>query len=367
LGAGVGEAGPAETACGADGDGGGAGEGAAVPPVGGGVDAPTTGITGTGSGGGGHGGEGGGLKDIGGTGKAIDLHEEAQEVGGMGKPAAVGIHAADVHAVGVLSVLTVIDDFVLRAVAERIAGDLHVPDVASGEHALPEVLGIGGLGDFFDDATEQAVAKVGVGVLFSGSFFQGNFTQGPGDQFGMIHLRVHEHGVTALIVPASGGVGEEVMDGDGLELIPIFPGPEFREEAVFAKDVIVEFQLALLNQGIDGDGSDGLGDAGDAEAMIDGESFFLLGVGKAKATAIDPFSPICEGDGEARGVELFQEVLRQGADGCGLFCGWGGDIVCGVYLCAVDQSAAEGGGEGKALQAGATGEGLHPKKVGIAA
>ena len=141
-----------------------------------------------------------------------------------------------------------------------------------------------------------------------------DFGDGLGDESGLVPGEVEDHGVGGVVGPAAGGVGEEMVYGDvGDEgLVGRFAVLD-AEDAGGAEDGVVEVENALLNEGEDGDGGDGLGDRGDAEEG------FLLGlreillVGHAYGFVIDEAAVAGDGDGGGGDGELAAEFCGDAA------------------------------------------------------
>ncbi len=306
-----------------------------MPPVSGAVvaDHPAAGVAGfacgTGGGGGGHCFDGFGFEERGDAGGSGDVVEELDKFGGGGDPSAVGVHAGDVELVGVLGVLAVVDDFVIGSVVYFVAGDLHGGDAAGAEDVGADVGFVGFGGDLLDDAAEDAVAEVGVGPVGAGRVGDGEFGDGVGDEFGLVPGEVEHHGVGVVVWPAAGGVGEEMVDGDvgdeGLVgRLAVFDV----EDAGGAEDFVVEVELALLDEGEDGDGGDGLGDGGDAEEGVLLDLGEELAVADADGLVVDEHPVAGDGDGGRGDGELFAELAGNAAHFAVLLAG--GSTVLGL-------------------------------------
>ena len=134
-----------------------------------------------------------------------------------------------------------------------------------------------------------------------------------------------EHRIGVVIGPATGGVREEIVDGDvGDVLLECFAVVE-AEDAAGAEDFVVEIEFALLEQREDRDGGDGLGDAGDAEEAGVGGLLVLFGVGHAPGVLEDEFGVAHDGYGERGGEELVEKVAADAEHGAVFFAG--GEIV----------------------------------------
>ncbi len=131
-------------------------------------------------------------------------------------------------------------------------------------------VGVVGLaGDLFDDAAEDAVAEVRVGPVGAGLVGEWMVGDGFGDELCVVPAVVVHHGGRCVVGPAAAGVGEEFVDGDVGD--PLFVGGLavfVVEDGAGAEDFVGEVELALLDEGEDGDGGDGLGDGGDAEEGV---------------------------------------------------------------------------------------------------
>jgi len=320
-GTGVGESGPAEAGVRADHDGGGAGEAAVVPPIGDFVDGPAAGV---GEGGGarrGHGFDGIGLEQA--RSGLEEVIEEKDEFAGRGEPTAVRVHAGDVHVVGIFAALAVVDDFVGKALCESVAGDAHIANAAVGKNGFVNEIGVGTAGEVFDDAAEDAVAEIRISVVRAGRMLEGLRVERPGDKLGVIHLRIFEHGVVVGIVPAAAGVGEELIDGDVFD--PFFVGSvavSGAEDGAGAEDAVVLREFAAFDEDEDGGGSDGFGDAGDAEEMIGSDALAGFAIGKAEGGFVSEAAVVGDSDGESGDVELAHEIV--GAAGHAFVFGRGG-------------------------------------------
>ena len=326
FGAGVAQGGPAHAGGSADHEGGGTGEAAVMPPVSGSVvaDHPAAGVAsvacGRGGGGGGHCFDSFGLEERGDAGCSGDVVEELDEFGGGGDPSVVGVHAGDIEIVGVFGVLAVVDDFVIRSVIYSVAGDLHGGDAAGAEDVGANVGFVGFVGDLLDDSAEDAVAEVGVGPVSAGRVGDGDFGDGVGDEFGLVPGEVEHHGIGVVVGPAATGVGEEMVHGDvGDEG---FVGRlAVVEDAIWTEDFVVEVELALFDEGEDGDGGDGLGDGGDAEEGVSLDLGVELAVTDADGLVVDELAVAGDGDRGCRDRELLAEPASDAAHFVALLAG----------------------------------------------
>lgn len=329
-----------------------------MPPVAGSVvaDHPAAGVAcvvcGVGGGGGGHYFYGVGFEERGDAGGSGDAVEELDELGGGGNPSAVGVHSGDVELVGFFGVLAVVDDFVVGAVALFVAGDLHGGDAAGAEDvgADPGVVGFGG--DLLDDAAEEAVAKVGVGPMGAGRAGEGEVGEGPVDELGLVPGGIAEHGVGGVVGPAAGGVGEEVVDGDvGDEGLVGELAIFCAEDAGGAEDFVVEVELALLDEGEDGDGGNRLGDGGDAKEGVLPGLREVCRVGDACCLVVDELAVAGDGDGGGGDGELLAEVGGDAGHFGALLGGGGGGLGLGQGF-ERGADGGRGGGDGKIAQEG---------------
>jgi hypothetical protein len=238
--------------------------------------------------GGGHRLDGGGLEERGDAGGSGDVVEELNELRGGGDPSAVRVHPGDVEFVWVFGVLADVDNFVGRALALFVGGDLHGGDAAGNEDVRFDEGVVGLAGDLFDDAAEDAVTEVGVGPVGAGLVGEGVVGDGFGDEFGVVPAVVVHHGVVGVVGPAAAGVGEELVDGDvgdplfvgGLAVLDV-------EDGAGTEDFVSEVELTLLDEAEDGDGSDGLCDGRDPEEGVLLGLNEVLGVGHADGLIVD--------------------------------------------------------------------------------
>ena len=340
----VGKGAPAHAVGSANHDGGRAGKAAGVPPVPCSVvaDHPAArvfrvGILRIGGRGCGHELDRFGLENTRNRGRTAEMRGEFCETAGRGDPAAVGIHAAHVHVVGIFVELAEVFDFVGSAVAVAVAGDAHVGDAAGRENGLLDEICVGLAGDFLDDAAKDAVAEIGVSPMRTRRIGERESGNGFGDEFFVVPGIVVEHGIGVVVGPAAGGVGKEMVDGDvGDVLAEVFAVVE-AEDAAGAEDFVVEIEFALLEKREGRDRGDRLGDAGDAEEASVGAFDVLLGVGHPPGALVDKFGVADDGDGERGGEELAQEVAADAEHGGVFFAS--GEIVAA--------SLRRGGGEEK--------------------
>jgi len=320
-----------------------------VPPVSGSVvaDHPAAGVAGVtcgiGRGGGSHDFDGRGFEESGDAGGSGDVVEELDELGRGGDPSAVRVHAGDVEFVGVFAVLADVDDFVGGAFALFIGGDLHGGDAAGGEDVGFDVSVVGLAGDLLDDAAEDAVSEVGVGPVGAGLVGQRVVGDGFGDELGVVPALIVHHGVVIVVGPAAAGVGEEMVDGDvGDPLLVGRLAVLDAEDGAWAEDFVDEVEFALLDEGEDGDGGDGLGDGGDAEERVLLDLGEVLAVAHADGFVVDELAVArdsdrgsgngelaAKGSGEAAHFSALLAVgasvlsLAEGSDWQG--CGCGGE------------------------------------------
>lgn len=323
---------------------------------------PAAGVAGVacevGGGGGGHGFDGGGFEERGDAGGSGDVVEELDAFGGGGDPSAVRVHAGDVEFVGVFAVLAEVDDFVGGALALFVAGDLHGGDAAGREDVGFDVGVVRLAGDLFDDAAEDAVAEVGVGPVGAGLVGQEVVSDGFGDEFGVVPAVVVPHGVVGIVGPAAAGVGEELVDGDvGDPLLVGWLAVLDAEDGAGAEDFVGEAELALLDEGEDGDGGDGLGDGGDAEEGILGGLGEVLAVGHADGLVVDELAVAGDGDGGGGDGELAAEGSGETAHFAALLAGGTTELSLREGFDGGAESCG-GGGEGEIVEESAAGEGL---------
>ena len=335
-----------------------------MPPVSGSVvvDHPAAGVASValwvGGDGGGHGFDGFGLEECGDAGGSGDVVEELDEFGSRGDPSVVGVHSGDVEVVGVFGGLAVVDDFVVGSVVYSVAGDLHGGDAAGAEDVGADVGFVAFAGDLLDDAAEDAVAEVGVGPVGAGGVADGDFGDGMGDDLGLVPGEVEHHGVGGVVGPTAGGVGEEMVDGDvGDEGLVGRLAVSVVEDAIGAEDFVVEVELALFDEGEDGDGGDGLGEGGDAEEGVSLDLGEVCGVGDARCLVVDEHPVAGDGDRGRGDGELFAEFAGDAAHFDALLAG--GSAILGLgegFEGGADGGG--GGGEGEIAEEGSAAQAL---------
>ncbi len=211
---GIGERRPAEVVRGADKDGRCSWEAAAVPPLSRGIDSPSFGIAGVGCGTRSHDSDRLRFEKALAIRKSIHMHGKIDEISSSRDPAAVRIHAPDVHIVGIFIFLTVVDDLAGSTLSLGVASDRHVVCAARPKNGFAHVSRIGLAGYLFDDAAQETVAEIRICVMGRGRKAHRLMFERPMNEFRMIHLRIEEHGVVFIVLPASASVRKKMLDSD---------------------------------------------------------------------------------------------------------------------------------------------------------
>ena len=248
---------------------------------------------------------------------------------------ASGIGAEDIEDEGdFLSAAGVVAGFVWELVLELGASEFGVLHVAGVKDEFLHSLLVGLLCDGFDDASEQAVADVAVGV-FGAGFEVEWLGELVADDIGGLQWAFEiegggdghefEHGIARAFAVEAGGVLEEVADANrGPAWIDVAGGGEIPVFGVLIEPVeksVVEGELAAAGEAEDGGGGEGFGDAGDPHDCIWLHRELCVEIGIAEATFEDEAIAIeyCEGgagdlffakefgDEEIEGFEVFAE------------------------------------------------------------
>lgn len=162
--------------------------------------------------------------------------------------------------------------------------------------------------DLLDDAAEDAVAEVREGPVRAGRIGEGLVGDGFGDEFGLVPAVVVHHGVGGVGGPTAAGVGEEMVDGDVGDVLLVGRLAVLdAEDGGGAEDLVGELELALFDEGEDGDGGDGYREGGDAEEAVLLGLDEVLAVGHADRLIVDELAVAGDGDGGGRDGELLAE------------------------------------------------------------
>ncbi len=186
---------------------------------------------------------------------------------------------------------------------------------------------------------------------------EGLVGDGFGDELGVVPAVVVHHGVVGVVGPAAAGVGEELVDGDvgdpllvgGLAVLDV-------EDGGGAEDFVGEVELALLDEGEDGDGGDGLGDGGDAEERVLRGLDEMLMVGHADGLVIGELAAAGDGDGGGGDAELLTELSGETTHFAALLAVGAAEL--GPRKCPDGREGGGGGGKGEILEEGSASEGL---------
>ncbi len=117
----------------------------------------------------------------------------------------MGIHTGNIVYIRTKTALSGVDHFVGFALRQGAATDGHIADSTGGEHFVFNKLFIAFAGEFFNDASQQAVTEVGIFVYTTGDC--GIIViQGPADQLAEIIGGLLEHGIIAIIGPGIAGM-----------------------------------------------------------------------------------------------------------------------------------------------------------------
>ena len=207
---------------------------------------------------------GGGVEDVHLLREAIRAHHEPQEVDGGRDPAAVRVHAADLHVVGSAAV---VHDLTRLPLREGVAPDPHAAHAALLQHDVPQVVLVRLASHLLDDTAEDAVPEVRVLVHRTGLILDAAVVEDPPDEGCVVHVVVHEHGVSAVVREAA-RVLQKVAHDDALHLVAVWlDAVHGAEDGAAPEHLPVELELAVLDEIHDGDGRDGFGDARDAEEV----------------------------------------------------------------------------------------------------
>ena len=171
---------------------------------------------------------------------------------------------------------------------------------------------------------------------------EGLVGDGFGDEFGVVPAVVVRHGVVGVVGPAAAGVGEEIVDGDvGDPLLVGRLAVLDAEDGGGAEDFVGEVELALLDEGEDGDGGDGLGDGGDAEEGVLLGLGEVLAVGHAYGFVVGELAVAGDGDGGGGDGELAAEGSGEAAHFAALLAVGAAELGLGF-----EAGKADGGGGG---------------------
>ena len=141
--------------------------------------------------------------------------------------------------------------------------------------------------------------------MCSGRVDEGHVGNGFGDEFGVVPGEVVHHGVGGVVGPATGSVGQKMIDGHISDVLLVRGLAIFcAENAGGTEDFVCKVELALFDQGEDGDGGDGHSDGSDAEeaGLLDlGE---MLSVAHPDGLVVDELAVAGDGDGRGGNGEL---------------------------------------------------------------
>ena len=143
---------------------------------------------------------------------------------------------------------------------------------------------------------------------------EGLMGDGPGDKLPVVHAGMGEHRVAAIILPAAGGVREQMLDGELLDmgLIRWFAvnRPQHRARP---EDFVGKPELARFDQAEEGGRGDRLGHASDPEQVIGSDLLIPGFVRQPIAVRIDQSALPGNGDRQSRNIVFLHE------SGCGRF------------------------------------------------
>ena len=188
-----------------------------------------------------------------------------------------------------------------------------------------------------------------------GGLVRGLVGDGLGDELGVVPAVVLHHGVGGVVGPAAAGVGEEMVDGDvgDVGLVGRL-AVLVAEDAGGAEDFVGEVELALLDEGEDGDGGDGLGDGGDAEEGVLLGLGEMLAVGHADGLVVDEVAVAGDGDGGGGDARIGGGIPRRGDPSRRAAGRWSLRIGVERGICGRGDDC--GGGAGEVSQEGSAGE-----------
>jgi len=136
--------------------------------------------------------------------------------------------------------------------------------------------------------------------------------QGQFDQLGVVQLRMAEHRVVRLVVPAAGGVRQQVMDGDLVDMRMVRRPAEIEaQDGVPPEHPVAKRHAAVLDQRKYRDRGDRFGHAGDAEQIVRRDGFAPFAIGPSDRLLINDPSAVADSDRERRNVVLLHVVAGE--------------------------------------------------------
>ena len=141
---------------------------------------------------------------------------------------------------------------------------------------------------------------------------EGHVGDGFGDEFAVVPGEVVHHGVGGVRGPATGSVGQKMIDGHVSDVLLVWGLAVFcAENARRTEDFVGKVELALFDQGEDGDGGDGHGDGRDAEeaGLLDLRE--MLAVAHADGLIVHELAVAGDGDGSGGNCRIAGGRRRQ--------------------------------------------------------